>query len=186
MDKTCKKCLISKPITEFYKNPKVVGGRIHQCKSCVKDRMKIYIQNNVEKLYLDRKRRYWADRENALRKSIEWGRQNKDKRRIIKKRWSDKNQMAKAVMNKNWNANKLGAIGRFTLEEYKAKLESHGNKCGYCKEREPYTVDHIIPISRGGSNYIDNIMPCCLQCNGQKRNYLLSEWKLLENCYHRE
>ncbi len=42
----------------------------------------------------------------------------------------------------------------------------------YWQENSNYAwdVDHIKPISRGGSNDIFNLMPCCIECNRKKGN----------------
>jgi 5-methylcytosine-specific restriction endonuclease McrA len=34
-----------------------------------------------------------------------------------------------------------------------------------CGEAKPLTVDHVVPVSKGGSNDISNIQPLCLECN---------------------
>lgn len=56
-----------------------------------------------------------------------------------------------------------------------------GGKCYYCdiyctktKERK-LTMDHVVPISRGGKHHIDNIRLACKSCNSKKRDNLLSE-----------
>lgn len=185
MNKTCNRCNQDKPILDFYKNNKMLDGRVHQCIKCVLESKKIFYENNRDELYLKRKEFYWNNREESLKKSSEWAKKNKDKRKIIRDRWTAKNKFAKSIMNKNWNAKKLGAVGSFSVEEYKNKLAKYDNKCGYCMSAEPYTVDHIVPISKGGTNYITNIIPACLRCNGQKRDYLLSEWLKLPNCYNK-
>lgn len=171
MNKRCKQCLEDKELSMFYRNNRNLDGYTSTCKKCIG----VY-----------RKERYWNNREKAIADSVEWGKKNKEKRKIVKKRWADKNKTYIAVINKNLNARKQGAEGSFSLQEYNDKLDLYKNRCGYCSEREPYTVDHIVPISKGGTNYIDNIMPCCLQCNGQKRDYLLDEWKTLSNCYYKD
>jgi len=185
MNKKCTACFEIKDISLFSKNPKMKDGYIHQCKSCVLIRRKKFYKENLETFREKRKKEYKKNRDKYIRDAVSWGKRNKDKRKISKKRWASKNVVKISVINRNLSAKKQGAIGFYTVEEYISKLNLYNNKCGYCLEREPYTVDHIIPISKGGNNYIENIMPSCLQCNGQKRDYLLEEWFLLPNCYNK-
>jgi 5-methylcytosine-specific restriction endonuclease McrA len=52
-------------------------------------------------------------------------------------------------------------------------------KCGYCKQlfmvRE-LTADHVIPLSRGGTNARKNIAISCFPCNQEKDNRTAKEW----------
>lgn len=43
-------------------------------------------------------------------------------------------------------------------------------KCGKLLTRWDATLDHIIPVSRGGKNSKDNLITCCLFCNSKRRN----------------
>ena len=48
-----------------------------------------------------------------------------------------------------------------------------GRHCLSCWKQEPLvklTEDHIIPISKGGQNSIDNMQPLCRSCNSKKGN----------------
>ena len=52
--------------------------------------------------------------------------------------------------------------------------------CHYCKEQFPpkeLTMDHIIPVARGGRSEKFNLVPCCKECNTKKRQMLPSEWQ---------
>ncbi len=40
--------------------------------------------------------------------------------------------------------------------------------CGYKEPEIKLTLDHVIPLSKGGRNIIDNIQPLCLACNDSK------------------
>ena len=59
------------------------------------------------------------------------------------------------------------------------------NKCYYCKNYTPatkLTMDHIVPLARGGRSIKSNLVPCCKSCNNLKKTLLPLEWeKLLNN-----
>ena len=59
----------------------------------------------------------------------------------------------------------------------KAIKERDGNRCRYCgrevnwrdrKSEAGATYDHVIPISKGGTDDVDNIVVCCRACNMRK------------------
>jgi len=53
-------------------------------------------------------------------------------------------------------------------------------QCYYCHRRlHPHdlTMDHIVPIVRGGCSTKGNVVPCCKECNNQKRYLLPVEWQ---------
>ena len=44
--------------------------------------------------------------------------------------------------------------------------------CHYCGEHFPeeeLTMDHIVPVARGGKSNKGNIVPCCKECNNEKK-----------------
>ena len=70
-------------------------------------------------------------------------------------------------------ARKKGAEGYFTLNEWEELKCKHNFRCVYCGKLEKeakLTKDHIIPLTKGGSNYINNIQPLCQSCNSRKHN----------------
>ena len=53
-------------------------------------------------------------------------------------------------------------------------------QCHYCRQRVPpkdLTMDHIVPIVRGGRTTRANVVPCCKECNNQKKYMLPIEWQ---------
>ncbi len=51
--------------------------------------------------------------------------------------------------------------------------------CYYCEKiltRAEVTMDHIVPISRGGRSTAGNLVPACKSCNEQKRSLTPVEW----------
>ncbi len=51
--------------------------------------------------------------------------------------------------------------------------------CWYCGLQVGFknlTMDHVIPLSRGGRSTKDNLVPCCKECNNKKKSSLPVEW----------
>lgn len=74
-------------------------------------------------------------------------------------------------------------IGSHTNSEWHQVKKQFGFRCAVCGITElelsilwagtkftNLTEDHIIPISKGGSDYIDNIRPTCISCNDKRNN----------------
>ncbi len=52
--------------------------------------------------------------------------------------------------------------------------------CHYCHSdvgRERLTMDHVVPLSRGGKSKKGNIVPACKECNNKKKSLLPIEWE---------
>lgn len=56
-----------------------------------------------------------------------------------------------------------------TEEDWKMILEIWDHRCAYCqKPHRKLTQDHVIPLSRGGSHTVNNVVPACRSCNSRK------------------
>jgi 5-methylcytosine-specific restriction endonuclease McrA len=52
--------------------------------------------------------------------------------------------------------------------------------CHYCGKMYPpdqLTMDHLIPIARGGKSVRGNVVPSCKECNNRKKHMLPWEWQ---------
>jgi 5-methylcytosine-specific restriction endonuclease McrA len=79
--------------------------------------------------------------------------------------------------------NRHEVIKTYTQKDIDAKLYSQWNLCYWCfAPLHSYVIDHIVPLSRGGTSCKDNVVPVCFQCNAQKGAKLLFEWKRSSKC----
>lgn len=62
-----------------------------------------------------------------------------------------------------------GTNGTYSLLDFQNLCDKYANKCLSCgRINVQLTADHVVPLSMGGSNTIDNIQPLCGKCNDEK------------------
>jgi len=78
-------------------------------------------------------------------------------------------------------AQKRMSEGSYTSQQLKEQLLRQKSRCYYCKKKltQNWHADHVVPLSKGGSNTIENIVIACEPCNLHKSSKLPHEW--LEN-----
>jgi 5-methylcytosine-specific restriction endonuclease McrA len=67
--------------------------------------------------------------------------------------------------------------GTITEADWLSLLDRHRHRCAYCGGAGPLSVEHVIPVTRGGRHTLGNIVPVCKPCNSSKGARLLSEWR---------
>lgn len=74
------------------------------------------------------------------------------------------------LRRRQWHKRRIlkQAAGDFTPQEWLEMCARHNHRCAACGEKKPLTVDHVVPLSKGGTNTIDNLQPLCLPCNLRK------------------
>lgn len=121
-----------------------------------------------------------------------WARKNRERLLLWKRDYNKRNRdliNAKARARKsgdpsshrscqaNRRARKIGATGRHpTTKETISMLAAQSGLCAYCNFVGTLTLDHVIPLSSGGSHDIDNLIGCCKSCNSSKGKKSLLVW----------
>ncbi len=57
-----------------------------------------------------------------------------------------------------------------------------GKSCIYCGKTSE-SIDHVLPLSRGGLSITENCVPACLSCNGHKSNTDVFDWYRRQRFY---
>jgi len=93
---------------------------------------------------------------------------NGEKIRAKSRQWRVDNPDKARHQDRSTKAARRGASGSHTLAEWRDRCHQFDGRCAYCGSSDDITKDHMIPISRGGSDSIDNVVPACLSCNLKK------------------
>lgn len=148
------------------------------------DYMRGYNRRNSERVSAQRKERYKKKIESdpEYRKHLnELGRdgyyRNEDEREQWQRDYHKKHPLAKPVYRANWFSKKAGIFGKLVLEEVELLFKGNDFTCTYCGKHHVVGFDHVVPFIHGGQNTIDNITPCCTQCNISKKDRSVEDWQ---------
>jgi 5-methylcytosine-specific restriction endonuclease McrA len=70
-------------------------------------------------------------------------------------------------------ARKMGNGGRYTFVEWRAMCAWFGNVCLRCGGSSKLSIDHVVPLAKGGANTIANLQPLCKLCNSIKHTKII-------------
>ena len=183
--KRCTKCSETKPLSAFslYK-----GSPRRQCRSCMQVYNRAYYERNTNKAKAEAKkwreshperekanqqRHYAENKEYYAQKARGWYTANRDRslaRSSVYHRTETGKIRRRLIESKYRSRRKQGDV---TVEEIN-RLMQRQTHCAYCKKKFstaiPSTIDHVIPLSKGGLHTISNLVLACRSCNSRKHN----------------
>jgi hypothetical protein len=129
-------------------------------------------------------------------KRNDWRRRNPDRNRESKRLWAQRNKDDIAKKNTAWKKSNPDRVRTYNLRrlqleknapggpydpnrpDYQQRVRLYGGMCAYCGLVPYVSLEHGVPLSRGGGNWAANIFPVCHACNSRKHTKILGkEWK---------
>lgn len=158
----------------------------------VRETQRRYRERNKEHIYNQRKTRYRESIRNYHKMYYEmhryehsirarWYRETHKERLLEQKRRylrTERGRMVDRAHGHRRRAQKLAAGGTHTAKQLMQQKKNQRGKCYYCKAKlgKICHADHIVPLSRGGSDDISNIVLTCPDCNLRKGAKFPHEW----------
>lgn len=132
----------------------------------------------------DRKRNtnrrwYLNNRSHVHEKSRKWRAANLEHDRAMRHQWFERNRQkvyqSSRISEHRRRAQTKGQTYRW--QDWQAMCDWFGNVCLCCGCNDPLTVDHVIPLIKGGSNFIENLQPLCRFCNQSKNGRRSTDYR---------
>lgn len=176
--KQCRRCLEVKPFELFANNKQHKDGRDSYCKEC---RNK-WAQEHSEQMVENAARWNKDHPEEAKKHKAKYQKNHREKLTLLNKVYRLLNiEKSRASSNrwkkehpeywKNRRAREKGSGEKITEQEINEMKKKYNYTCLRCGLREPeikLTHDHVLPLSKGGKNTIENSQPLCKSCNSIK------------------
>lgn len=178
--KQCSACREEKPLTEFNRHPRGLYRRQGRCRACQRDynsspsatATRLRYQKSHPEVFAKNAARYRKAHPEACRISrARWLLRNPGRQSEIVRLSRRRHPETHRAIQARRRAHQRGAVGTVTAKEWTELKLRHGNRCLGCGRSEPeirLTMDHVIPISKGGIHTIENIQPLCGSCNSKK------------------
>lgn len=177
--KTCFKCSITKPLSEYQKNKARKDGVETYCRECNNARIKANYEKNPEYKIAKTREYHVNNPEWSKEVQHEWHQRNKGRRLAkIKERLATDPEFRAyrrdlvARKERERRAQKaLTEVIKVTKEDYQNILNEYSGTCWVCSTILDKVVwDHVQPLSKGGAHSTSNLRPICNPCNVRKNS----------------
>lgn len=159
------------------------------------DRHQYYIENREKKLAYAKQWRAehpekveeYRQRAKAIDPAIRREQCRKYKQKLRTERPEEYKARHSAIKHRR-RARIKGNGGSYTPDEYKMCLEFFGGRCAYTGEPlvDGFHMDHVVPLAKGGTSAIHNLVPCNPEPNLDKSDRDFAEWYFSTDYYTRE
>lgn len=142
----------------------------NMCRSCSLEKMQRERTENPDRH--SARFKAWRDknRDREVARHAAWRTENPEKHAEASARWRRNNLDAVRANNNKRRARLLQAEGHFTADDIERITKVQGGKCADCRKRRKLTIDHIVPLTKGGTNWPRNVQMLCRPCNSSKCN----------------
>jgi hypothetical protein len=188
--KTCTGCKEIKTLDCFNKQATGKYGVHSECKVCHKERNRVYNNANRDKVNARQKKWRLANLEKEKQSALKYKLANPEKEKERQRKYREENADKKKEANRKWAASNpennrhranVRRVRKLSNGVYKILDKDlrklYKSSCFYCGSKSAIQADHVIPIARGGTHSIGNLVPACAKCNQSKGSKFLAEWK---------
>ena len=137
-----------------------------------------WMRRNAEKAREAMRRWRATHREQHRAARSEWDRLNPTSSNARRARYALRHPEIRIAAQERRRSREREAPGMFTAAQFRALVAEHDGRCAYCGEERPLGADHRIPLARGGTNDITNILPACRSCNCRKGKMTEREFRV--------
>jgi len=140
------------------------------CRNCKLRKNREWYYNNKDKA--NKKHKEWLENNKKRVKdtTIKYRNKNREKINSNKRAYYYKNINKVREINRLYYNNRRIGGDEITSDDWQKIKDAYDNRCIKCGKSNNLTIDHIIPVSKGGKNSIKNIQPLCQSCNSKKYN----------------
>lgn len=110
-----------------------------------------------------------ANPERVLAGNRRWYAEHADQVREYRRRYRVANRDKIRALNNRRKATQRGVeVNDLTAEQWTDIKAAFDQRCAYCGKRRRLTMDHVVPLAKGGHHTAANIVPACQPCNSRK------------------
>lgn len=173
----CKNVLVA-TLDDFDAHPTQKSGLHPRCKACRAEDTEVYRKTLDKDETAQYNKEYRVTHHEELNASrSKYAKENVEYIRQWQKNYRRNHLEQIRVYGRNKRARKRNAPGTHTKQDVQSQYERQRKQCYYCCVKlTKYHVDHVVPLSRGGSNGPDNLVVTCPTCNLRKNNKLPHEF----------
>lgn len=125
---------------------------------------------DAEKMRDSSRRWYSLNKKRARERHLKWCAENPGHKSEISRKWHANNRDRQREHGRKRRAIKLNASGSHSKSDIDNIRRLQSARCAYCRclLGKKYHIDHIFPMSKGGSNGRSNLQLTCVSCNLKK------------------